>query len=71
MAYKFGGDKVLRISENGKGFVVPKTDRLESLEKKLNLVAAAEGKSKSEVLCDALEAYLPDKWKAIVAEYQK
>ena len=71
MAYKTGVERAFRISEGNKGFVVPKTGRLESLEKKINLVAAAEGKSKSAVICDALEAYLPNKWKEIVAEYQK
>lgn len=71
MAFKHGRNPYINIVENGKAIQVPRTERLESLEKKLNLVAAAEGKSKSEVLCDALEAYLPDKWKAIVAEYQK
>jgi hypothetical protein len=72
MAFNNGGaTHHMMVRDGGKSIAIPKTERLESLEKKLNLVAAAEGKSRSEVVCDALESYLPGRWQNIVAEYQK
>ena len=56
---------------DGKAISVASTSRLESLEKKLKLVAAAEGKKAGDVMADALEAYLPAKWAEIMKSYSE
>lgn len=72
MAYRnnVGGSNMV-VSQGGTAIALDKNARLKSLERKLNLVAAAEGKTRSDVVADALDAYLPTRWKNIVAEYQK
>ena len=71
MAHRSSGTyKNRMITVGNRGINVNQHPRLDALEKKLKLVAAAEGKSKGEVIADALDAYLPTRWKLIIEDFQ-
>lgn len=55
----------------GRAINIQGNARLDKLESKLKLVAAATGKSKGEIMADALEAYLPTKWAEIMKAYSE
>jgi hypothetical protein len=71
VAHKNPGSSNYRtINSGGMTMTVDKPPRLVALDKKLGLVAAAVGKSKGEIVADALEAYLPGKWEEIMRAYK-
>lgn len=67
MAHKNSGTKSISVDE--RAIAISRTERLDALDRKLRLVAAGLGKNKSEVVADALEAWLDAKWAEIMKTY--